>query len=285
MCVKRFLDSSTLATGGLPPSADHTRFTQQRPWTSQLGLLKQAGLVETWVGGRGVETAFLLPQGRNLAEEFENARQSVPERRRQLRHDYLYWLHEMIEGQDRHPTPDDFLASAPRYLGEPYTEADLERVGGWLKEQGFIAGQSAWQYAAPLRPSLTAKGVWTVENGRSPNDPPPAAQNFTTFVSGDANVSNCGTNVIQNLAKGGEWVSSAAELLDSVQQAAPSFYDSAELVDLIREARAAIEESTPKPKKVRRALGAVGDFLGRAGSGALGGVLAKQVFDLLGSIP
>lgn len=39
MCVKRFLDSSTLATGGLHPSADHTRFTQQRPRTSQLALL------------------------------------------------------------------------------------------------------------------------------------------------------------------------------------------------------------------------------------------------------
>ncbi len=36
MCVKRFIDSSTIATGGLHPSADHTRFTQQRPWTSQL---------------------------------------------------------------------------------------------------------------------------------------------------------------------------------------------------------------------------------------------------------
>ncbi len=36
--MKRFLDSSTLATGGLHPSAIHARFTQQRPWASQLGL-------------------------------------------------------------------------------------------------------------------------------------------------------------------------------------------------------------------------------------------------------
>lgn len=36
MLRERFLDSSTLATGGLRLSTAHARFTQQRPWTSHL---------------------------------------------------------------------------------------------------------------------------------------------------------------------------------------------------------------------------------------------------------
>lgn len=55
MLRERFLDSSTLATGGLHLSAAHARFTQQRPWTSQ--LVEQAKLA-----ARGDAEAMLIDE-------------------------------------------------------------------------------------------------------------------------------------------------------------------------------------------------------------------------------
>lgn len=252
---------------------------------AELRILKSRSLVDYWAGGAGIGAAFLTPEGRNLAEEFDAQRRSLPHRRRQLREDYLSWLYNEIEGHDRRPTPDGFLATSPSYLGEPYSESDVQKVGAWLRDHGFITGQGAWQYDAPLHPQLTAKGSWVIETGRSPNDPPPSTSaQYTTVVHGDANVANASTAVSQQLATSGGWIADAKTLLDSVDQAMPALRDADEVSKLIAEARAEIEVKNPEPGRVKKALSKLGDFLGRSGSGALGGVLAKQISDLIGSL-
>jgi hypothetical protein len=91
-------------------------------------VLRRA-LVEYWHGGTGITSVSLTAAGRVPAEEFDRLRKSLPQRRRQLRHDYLAWLYEEIEENDRHPTYEDYLATAPSDMGERYTPKNPEKVG------------------------------------------------------------------------------------------------------------------------------------------------------------
>lgn len=248
-------------------------------------MLKARGLVNYWESLAGIGSAMLTPEGKNLAESFVDERSSPVQRRIQLRDDYLTWLYQEIEVEDRNPSPADFLASGRTYWGEPYTEADLIKAGEWLKNAGFIDGAAAWQYSAPLHPTLTPKGIWTVEHSRSVNDESASSgQVFNTVVHGSANVSNAGSDFAQNIDQSQTWISEAASLLDTLEQAKSVLNLGDELDELIAKARGELTDE-PHPRRVRQTFTAVAGFLGRASSGALGGVLAKQVLDFLAALP
>lgn len=250
----------------------------------ELRLLGRRGLVNYANTFGGISSAGLTVEGRNLAEMFQAERNEVGPRRVRLRKDYLYWLYDELEVHDRHPTPTDFLATNPMYLGIPYTESDLEKSGAWLKQSGFIEGAGAWQYSAPLRPTLTPKGMWTVENSGSPSDPPSPQQTFNTTVHGNANVANASSNFSQAI-EANTWIEVGTSILDSIDQANALLDPTGdELQALANEARGSLSGDA-EPARAKRAFAAVGEFLSRSGSGALGGVLAHQISTFIASLP
>lgn len=235
--------------------------------------------------GGVVAAARLLPAALAAVEEFATARASLPLRRAQLRDDYLRWLYDQIEVLDASPTPDQYLKESPSYLGAAYTEKDLEKVGEWLATNGFIEGQAAWQYSGPLRPTLKAKGIYTVENDRSTNDPAPgSAQTFNTTVNGPANIAQASTNVrqVQNF----EWKAQGFQLIDAIEQAVPTVSAGivAELIEQLSVARAELTSATDA-SRLRVALNAIAGFLGQTGAGALGGILTLQIAEFLAKLP
>ncbi|SMQ71910.1 hypothetical protein [Agreia sp. VKM Ac-1783] len=253
---------------------------------SQLTLLRDEGLVVLDERlGRVIAATRLLPAGVAEVQAFTAWRGSVPVRRRALRDIYLQWIYDEIEVKDAHPSPTDFLSSGPAFAGISYTEVDIEKAGEWLVADGCIKGEGAWGYAGPLYPTLTKKGAYIVENGRSVNDPPPNAGNtFNTVVNGHANLAQVSTNVHQEMTF--EWKPQAAALLDTIEQALPALdEDIREAVEL-RVAAARQELTGPgEVSKVRAAFSNLGSFLSETGAGALGGVLATQVSLFLASLP
>lgn len=205
--------------------------------------------------GNVIAGARLSLAGRARAAEFETARTSGPARRRQARDDYLYWLYVQIEGFDRGPTPDDFLATVPSFLGIAYTPKEVEKAGAWLAESRFIKGDAAWQYS-PLRPDLTARG-----NSRSTNDATQQTigNTYTTTVNGDAVIAQGNSTITQttNLS----WVNEGHQLLDGIQEALlllpEEIRDSVTLAS--EEAREALLGS-PDVNRLKKALLSSPDF-------------------------
>jgi hypothetical protein len=254
--------------------------------SDQLKALQEEGLVVLDLRLGGVVAGVrILPAGRAVLEEFLLVRDSVPARRRQLRDDYLVWLYEQIEVHDLSPTPDDYLKTAPSFMGIAYSSKDLEKTGEWLATNGFIQGQAAWQYSGPLRPTLRAKGTYTVEQGRSANDPPPAAGNtFNTTIHGPANVALGSSDVQQYLTV--DWKADGLRLVDEIEAALPSLSQdlSAEIKEQVQAARSELS-GTGNLSKVRSIFWALSGFLAQTGAGALGGVLTIQIAKYLASLP
>lgn len=226
----------------------------------------------------------LTPAGKSAADEFDRLRTDPVSRIRQLQDDYLRWLYEQIEVNGSSPTPDSFLAAIPAFHGSPYTSVEIERAGARLAESAFISGPAAWQYKAPLRPRLTAKGRYAVEQGRSVHDvtEPKPVQSFTTNVHGNANVANASPGTEQHLTvHEAEWAGEVVKVLDAIAQALPSLGEETEgtAAALVSDARQAVE-AEDRPRTLR-ALKTLGGFLADSASGALGGVLAVQVGGLL----
>lgn len=250
----------------------------------ELALLMDRGHLDGFTSLAGLNDVSLTLHGKDVTTQFATARSDKPSRLRQLQDDYLRWLYNEIEVEGRSPTPDEYLATSPSFLGAEYSAAELEKAGERLSQAALISGPGAWQYSAPLRPRLSAKGRHVVESGRSVHDviaATPAIQNtYSTTVHGNANVANASTGVTQNLVVE-DWGSRVTATLDAVTQsfaALPQEIGIA-LEPLIEEARAGVAQN--EPRRARRALQAVGGFLGDSASGALGSVLGAQVLALL----
>lgn len=250
----------------------------------ELALLMDRGHLDGFKSLAGLNDVSLTPRGKEVATQFAAARSDKPSRLRQLQDDYLRWLYNETEVEGRGPTPDDYLATSPAVLGVEYSAAELEKAGERLSQAALISGPGAWQYSAPLRPRLSAKGRHVVESGRSVHDvvaATPAIQNtYSTTVHGNANVANASSGVTQNLVVE-DWGSRVTATLEAVTQsfaALPQEIGVA-LEPLIAEARAGVAQN--EPGRARRALQAVGGFLGDSASGALGSVLGAQVLALL----
>ncbi|MFB8190382.1 hypothetical protein ACFC14_13725 [Microbacterium sp. NPDC055988] len=251
---------------------------------NELELLDEEGLVTAHHSLAGLNGVFVLPAGKSAAESFDKARRDVVLRRRQLQDDYLRWLYEEIEVNGHGPTPDDFLRSGANFHGVVYTAEELMKAGARLKEGAYIDGPEAWQYSAPLRPRITAKGRHAVEQGRSVHDPvyPAPTQHFETHVQGPANVSIASSQVNQTLmVSDPAWGEKVSSVLDAVTQAigALTFDESKKVAQMVEDARQGV--AAVEPTRTKQALITLGGFLKDVSSGALGGILSMQVLALV----
>lgn len=251
-----------------------------------LQILWDRHLVNGFRGGDGLNTVFLEPSGKELAARFASARADVSVRVRQLQDDYLRWLYTQTEVKRLNPTVSDYLATSPSFHGKPYTGEELLTAGLRLKENGLIEGEGRYTYPAPAQPRLTANGRQVIEKGRSVHDEPIQlpAQYFNTTVHGNANVANASPGTTQALHVDAEWATKALVFLDSIEQALPTLpIDMSTTVSaLVTDARNALADESPS--RARRALSAIGSFLGDASSGALGGLLSAQALALIASL-
>ena len=235
--------------------------------------------------GNVIAAAKVSATGQAAVAAFETARASKTARRCQLRDDYLDWLHEQIEELDNGPTPDDYLATTPSYLGVPYEPVEVEKAGTWLAEMGFIKGQSAWQYSGPSRPALTAKGRHAVENSLSTREPnSPAGNIYNTQVAGNAVIAQEHSTITQTTNN--TWVKEGNNLLDGIQESLLSL--PGEIRDSMTLATAEAREALhgkPDVDRLRGALNRIAGFLSQTGSGALGGILGAQVLTYLATLP
>ncbi|KQO64207.1 hypothetical protein [Curtobacterium sp. Leaf261] len=156
-------------------------------------------------------------RGRDAWSAFKAARNDVRARRRRMRDEYIVWVVDQDDAGSS-PTVDDFTPTGANYLGMPYTQEDLEQTGKWLSESRYIKGPGAWGRADPIRPETTAKGLWTVEGGKSvdepTNDEAPAAATFTNYFHAPANVAQNSQHVQQTINI--SWQDQARELVDEI---------------------------------------------------------------------
>jgi hypothetical protein len=257
----------------------------RRDISDHVALLERSGWVKAVDSLAGLTGIFLTPGGKDAATQFERAQKDPVARIRQLQDDYLRWVYVETEIEDRHPTPSQFHALAPSHLGLAYTEREIEKAGARLKGAGYIVGPEVDQYDAPIYPELTQKGRWVVENGKSVHDPTPTVagttHNYTTNVAGPANVANGSTNVTQTMHAESGWTNEATKILDIIAQAITALPAAiqAEVATEVRVARDAVNAN--EPSRAKQALSAIGGFLGDAGSGALGGLLAGQLLPVI----
>ncbi len=252
-----------------------------------LTQLMDRGFLSGFPSLGGLNTVFLEPKGKELALRVRDLREDPVARARQLQDDYLRWLYTEVEQAGGSPTATDYLATKPNFHGVPYTDRELVTAGVRLKEGGFIDGDGRYAYPAPAQPRLTPLGRRVVERGRSVHDEPesPATvQHFTTTVHGNANIANASPGATQSLTINTEWAAAATEVLDAVDQSLatlPTDMTSA-VAALVEDARSAVAENSPT--RAKRALNALGSFLGDTASGALGGLLSAQVLALVAAL-
>lgn len=242
-------------------------------------LLEEGRLAKGMRSVGGLVGVSATPRGKEQAASFGRDRDNRVLRLRQLQDDYLRWLYEKIELDGESPTAQDYLAEFPSYLGQVYETSELENAVSRLRAAGFIDGDP-WEDAAHTRPELTDKARRAVESFRSVHEGPPVSgpQNINhTYVGGNSNVSVASSHVTQNLTVENGWSEQVAQFIDAVSQMMPLFSDDlkADLARQVENARDAVQQQ--EPKKARRALTAIGKFLGDTASGALGGVLAAQI--------
>lgn len=269
-------------TQEIQPEMSSTTFNQH------LEFLESRGLVTAQrnAGGDAYIVA-VTPDGRDTASAFIAERDNPVLRRKHLQDDYLRWLYTRIEIEDGSPTPTEYLTTSPTFLGSPYTAKELEKAGGRLRDAAYIDGPGAWQYDAPIRPRLTAKGRHTVESGRSvhdTNDAPPPVQNISTVVHGNANVA-VGDHASQTMTVNNAWPEKVTAFLDALAQASPTL--PVELQDALQPHVQEVQQGVTQkdPSKVRAALTAIGGFLGAVSSGTLANILATQLQPLLDLLP
>lgn len=236
----------------------------------------------------GAWSARPTVQARDAWEALEAARNDVRARRRQMRDDYLEWVVDQDDA-GAYPTADDFLPTGANYLGMPYTQADLEQTGKWLDEARYIKGPKVLQRPDPVRPAPTARGRWTIEQGKSVNEAPrdetPGATTFHNTFNAPTNVAQNSHEVQQTIIVG--WQDQARELVDEISRRLDRIDDErarSELAATTAELRAEVAGAA-RPSVVRGIVTKLGIALTTAMASEAGSELAQQALHLLQSLP
>jgi polyhydroxyalkanoate synthesis regulator phasin len=221
-------------------------------------------------------------------EALESARSNVRARRRQLRDEYLEWVVDQDDAGTSPPV-NAFLPTGAAYLGMPYTQEDLEQTGKWLYEAGYIKGPMVYQRPDPLYPTPTAKGRWTIEEGKSVNQPAnnetSGAATFTNHFHAPANVAQNSHDVQQTINLG--WQDQARELISELSRRLERVENEqarAELAAAADELRTEVDGQA-RPNVVRGIVTKLGGALTTAAVSEVGSELTQQVFQLLGALP
>lgn len=237
--------------------------------------------------------SYVTESGHAAWNALRDLRANRATRRRQMRNEYLAWIYtQSEEGHGHSPVSSDFLTSGASFYGADYTADDLERVGAWLEENGFIRGAGSWGGGGPIRPDITAKGSRYVEDGIDVHTPPEAfhrgaaaPQYNVTLASGaSANIAQGSSDVSQTLNVG--WQGDALALIEAIDARLQDVHDTPEFEEL----RAAMEElrdaatSEAEPGKVRRIAGKITSALATAAAAQLGTDLMQQSIEFLTSM-
>jgi len=256
--------------------------------SSDLDDMKVRGEVEFFDTLGDLDEVIVLQPGFDRADLAESTRTSVVARKRLLRDAYLRWMYSGID-LGTPVGPEAYLASAPSILGHEYSLQEIQLAGAWLKENGYISGQSAWGHPAPIRPQMTPRGEAIVEQNRSVNDEEAAALNtFNTLIHGNANVANASNHFSQSQTIHQTWVDDGRRLAQAIAEALPGLQLSPDaneaLTSCLDEAEKALE-GTPDPRRARRVFNKVNELLLSVGLGVLAGVLSDQVKIFLQQLP
>lgn len=270
----------------LVEGAGHAETTALR---DDIRALEAAELVTVSWRLAGGWSARPTGNGRDAWAALDAARNNKRARRQQLRDDYLEWVVDQHD-DGRSPVPEQFFEGGATYLGAPYAQEDLESVGEYLLEQGYIKGQTAWGYRAPLRPVPTAKGQHTVEQGISVNAPAP--QDATPAGNVFNNTFNAPTNVAQGShdvqqAINITWQEQARTFVDEISGRLDHIPDEqvrADVSTATDELRAEVDGEA-RPQHVRAVVTKIATALSSAAATEAGTELMKHALRLLGVLP
>jgi len=277
---------SVSAKALLPDEADHDATSALR---DEIRGLEAAGLISVDWRFAGGWLAKPTSSGRDAWAALDTARNDRRGRRLQLRDLYLTWVVDQ-DDDGASPVPEQFFDTGATYLGTPYTAEDVERAGEYLKENGYIKGQAAWQYKGPLRPEPTAKGRYTVEQGISvnapaPRDAAPAGDTYNNHFNGPANVAQGSHDVQQTINI--TWQDQARNFVDEISGRLDRIEDEqvrAELTSATDELRAEVNGEA-RPNQVRAVVSKIAMALGTAAASEVGTDVMQHALQLVGVLP
>ncbi|MGV0039035.1 serine recombinase [Mycobacterium colombiense] len=191
----------------------------------------------------------------------------------------LFWLYSSAAVGNRLPTIDlEEIQELAGWTAEPLLADEVAAATTFLKEEGYIAGESSWG-GMVLRPRITALGERKAAEGTSvrPGPARPANPTGNTF-----NVHNYGTgnfNVGGHVESQQLWSQTNAgpvlEVADALDRFAAGHADGASAKELATEIRGEIQTGNPIGSKLHALLAtAIGTVAAAAGT-----ELGKQVTD------
>ncbi|KQQ20519.1 hypothetical protein ASF48_07725 [Rathayibacter sp. Leaf299] len=252
--------------------------------TADASALEEEGLLNLDRRFGGAWLARPTQAGRDAWAELSQSRNDRAKRTRQLRNDYLGWIHSTRSSGSA--VSDDFLLSGPSYLGVPYLEDEFLEAGAWLRDRNFIAGEGAWGRKSPLFPSLTAKGEDYVENDRDVHSEATEGDGGTSyafhgptqFATGSRHFTQ--TQNIGDVKNGVEEIARALYQLSQLSTGQQEAELTAAAVQLEEEVA-----GQARPHRLRTIAEGVQRILVGGAGGALGAFTSKQVAEFLESLP
>lgn len=180
----------------LGPLFDGQEQDEARATAGHLQALEESGLIrlQKTMGWGGWSCDVLAP-GLDLTEQLHERRDNPLRRRQAARDAFLRWLFDCTLNGDTSPSAEDFFPSEyGSYYGRTFTDREIETASEWLRDEGYLKGQSFYG-GGILRPVITTKGERVVESERSVNAD---AQQPAPYSATTVNVTGSGNNVAAN---------------------------------------------------------------------------------------
>jgi hypothetical protein len=136
---------------------------------NDLDALQERGWIWFERSGAGIQTVVMVQPGVDAAEEFSQLKGNRRRRAQEIRDAVLNWLYDLHLAGVESSGISDFLASPNnQYLGDPYSEDELERAVSWLMAEEYIDGIETFN-GELARPEITIKGMRVIETEQSVN--------------------------------------------------------------------------------------------------------------------
>lgn len=137
--------------------------------SNDLDALQERGWIWFERSGAGIQTVVMVQPGVDAAEEFSQLKGNRRRRAQEIRDAVLNWLYDLHLAGVEASGISDFLASPNnQYLGDPYSEDELERAVSWLMAEEYIDGIETFN-GELARPEITIKGMRVIETEQSVN--------------------------------------------------------------------------------------------------------------------
>lgn len=230
---------------------------EQRAVDEDISALMDSGYLFFERSVAGIGDFHLKQAGFDAAGEFERLRSNPRKRAIALRDLLLGWIYEETLRGVRSPVLNKFLDSGIDYYGSSFTERELYDASRHLRDEDYITGMAA-HGAGVIRPQITLKGRYAVEQERSVSAPQSSAVSYTV----NANNSR-GFNMMVD-SVGSSQSNTIIEInVDEARKVAEAFRSMIPIFGLpeeqLSEARSTsdeldivLESDQPEPNKVRQ---------------------------------